>query len=563
MGQGQGPGKPFHFRLGFDTATCDLLILALGAGLLLLPQLGRRALWEPDEGRYSEIPREMLQSGDFVTPRLNGVEYFEKPPLFPWIEAASLRLFGQSEWALRLPVATFAFIGLAAVYATGRRLYGRLAALLSACALATSPLFFGLGQVVSLDMAVSVFLSVALLSFLLATRAPPVWQRRLLLWSFFLAAGGATLTKGLIGIVIPAMVIGAFVVSTRRWRLLASCLQPTGIALFLLVTVPWHLAVAQAHPEFTRFYFIHEHFDRYLTRVHRRYQPPWFFLPVMLVGMLPWSFFVPSAVSSAWKTRSEEDQGTLFLLLWAGVTFLFFSLSDSKLVTYILPVLPPVALILGRYLARAWRLGTAPDVRRAAVALLIFLGPLAVLSFWPVLPHGWRADEVADRLGGYRWALGVALALLAILPLVCLQLRRTRTGIVALVLTAAAFLAILGAAGPRLDSTFSTKPLVELLLKRLSKDDEVVVYRDYLQGLPFYLSRRVTVAAHTGELELGMKREPAVRAWMIDDPEFQRRWRAPRRVFAVVDSRRPNRVAGIRGGRLVARAGNYLLFANR
>ncbi|HEV7518506.1 MAG TPA: glycosyltransferase family 39 protein, partial [Thermoanaerobaculia bacterium] len=146
----------------------DLLLLALGFALLYGPHLGRRALWSPDEGRYAEIPREMVATGDWITPRLNGVKYFEKPPLFYWLEAGALRLFGPGEWAVRLAPALFALLGILAVYAAGRRLFGRQAGLWAGIVLGTSPLWFGLGEAVTLDMAVSALLTGALLAFLFA-----------------------------------------------------------------------------------------------------------------------------------------------------------------------------------------------------------------------------------------------------------------------------------------------------------------------------------------------------------------------------------------------------------
>src|SRR5947199_3447751 len=176
----------------------DLLLLAFGFALLFGPHLGRRALWSPDEGRYAEIPREMVASGDYVTQRLNGIKYFEKPPLFYWAEAGALRLFGPEEWALRLAPALFALLGVLAVYAAGRRLYGRRAGLGAGAVLATSPLWFGLGEAITLDMAVSSLLTLAFLAFLFASRAETVWRRRLWIWAFYAAAALATLTKGLI-----------------------------------------------------------------------------------------------------------------------------------------------------------------------------------------------------------------------------------------------------------------------------------------------------------------------------------------------------------------------------
>jgi len=250
-----------------------MLILTLILGLLFGWGLGQRALWHPDEGRYVEIPREMTVSGDYVTPRLNGVKYFEKPVLFYWLQAGAIKVFGISESAMRLWPAAFALIGCLAVYVAGRKLYDRRTGLIAAAVLATAPLHYFLGRAITLDMALSALLTVALLAFLLGTREPPGRARRHYFWTFYACAALATLTKGLVGMVIPAMVIGAWILILNEWRLLKSIYLPSGLVLFLLVAAPWHIAAARANPEFAQFYFIHEHFQRYLTRVHDRYQP--------------------------------------------------------------------------------------------------------------------------------------------------------------------------------------------------------------------------------------------------------------------------------------------------
>ena len=210
-----------------------MLLLTLILGLLFGWGLGQRALWHPDEGRYVEIPREMTVSGDYVTPRLNGVKYFEKPVLFYWLQAGAIKVFGINEWAMRLWPAAFALIGCLAVYVAGRKLYDRRTGLIAAAVLATAPLHYFLGRAITLDMALSALLTVALLAFLLGTREPPGRARRHYFWTFYACAALATLTKGLIGMVIPAMVIGAWILILNEWRLLRSIYLPSGLVLFL------------------------------------------------------------------------------------------------------------------------------------------------------------------------------------------------------------------------------------------------------------------------------------------------------------------------------------------
>jgi 4-amino-4-deoxy-L-arabinose transferase-like glycosyltransferase len=540
--------------------TRDLLLLFLGWALLYGPHLGRRALWSPDEGRYAEIPREMVATGDWVTPRLNGVKYFEKPPLFYWLEAGALRLFGPHEGSLRLAPALFALLGVLAVYVAGRRLFGRLAGLWAGIVLATTPLWFGLGEAITLDMAVSALLTLALLAFLFATRAADAGERRLWIWAFYAAAALATLTKGLIGIVIPGMVLGAWILLTRQWKAIRLALSPTGIALFLLIAAPWHLLVSRANPEFAWFYFVHEHFLRYTTKVHKRYEPAWFFVPILLGGMLPWTVFLPRAIANAWRTVGEERRALQLLLLWAGLVFAFFSLSDSKLVPYILPVLPPLALLLGRDIAMGAAAWERADRRSWAYLSLLACGVVLGAAFLSLhrIP---KAAASADLLGGFAYALAGSLLLMGIAPLVLDRSGRPRAALVAAALAAFLFLTTLAAGLPRLDAERSVKALAGALRPRLQPGDEVATYRDYFQDLPFYLGRRVTVVAWRGELDYGMQQED-VRGWMIEEDELARRWNGPGRVYLVVDGR-TTLPAALRDGRVLAVSGHERLLVNR
>lgn len=518
----------------------DLVILTLILGALFGFALGERALWDPDEGRYTEIPREMLETGDYVTPRLNGVKYFEKPVLFYWQQALAIKAFGLNEWAARLWPALFALAGCLVVYAAGRRLYGRRAGLLAAGVLATSPLYYFLARVITLDMAVTALLTAAMLAFLMGYRAPPGAARRWYFWGFYALTALATLTKGLIGIVIPGMVIGAWMVLLGQWRLLRSIYLPSGLALFLLIVVPWHVLVSQANPEFAQFYFIHEHFQRYLTTVHQRYQPAWSFIPVLLLGIYPWTAFLLQAIGDAlpdsWRQRRQHPDA-LFLMLWAGVVFAFFSFSSSKLIAYILPVLPPLALLIGRYLAR---LPETPGMRSAWWALL---GAGLALALTLMLMPRWypgegsQAIEFGATFGGLIRAFSGFFLATAIVAAVFIRLRRPAAAVTALVLISAVALSFAAVSFTALDDRYSVKSLVMALKPRLQPADEVMAYRTYYQELPVYLGRRVTVVEWRGELEFGTRQEDTS-AWMIDDATFWRRWQGANNVYLI--TRREN-----------------------
>ena len=510
----------------------DLIILTVLICIFFTFMLENRPLSVPDEGRYVEIPREMVASGNYLTPRLNGVKYFEKPVFFYWLEAFSIKLFGLNEFTLRLWPALFGLFGCLAVAVAGARLFGRRTGLLSAAVLATSLLYYGLSRAIILDMPVSILLTLALLSFLMGTHEAPGLKRRLYLWSFYAFAALAVLTKGLIGIVIPGMVIGAWVLLLGEWRMLKTLYIPSGFALFLLIAAPWHIMVGIANPEFYQFYFIHEHFQRFLTKVHGRYKSFWYFMPIVLLGMFPWSAFLLQAIKhsvpSSWRER-HEHRDALFLILWAGLVFLFFSVSSSKLPPYILPVFPPLALLIGRYLAAAWDCRDFPGLR-AGYATVLTVSLLLAAAFLG-LPYYWPIPAQAQVLGMYRYTIAFTLAIGGAATWGLMRYRRLRWAFIALAMTSALFLTQVNAAAPRVD-TRSVKQLALELKARLRPGDEVASYEEYYQDLPVYLERRITVVDWGGELNFGNSVEDT-KAWMTDGATFWKRWQGPETMYVL------------------------------
>src|SRR6185369_2306622 len=236
------------------------------------------------------------ERGDLITPTLNHVKYFEKPPLLYWINAASLKLFGQTELAARLPSALCGLLTVLATYIIARRLFERRTALISALILGTSAGFVLQSRIILTDMLLTFCLTAALGAFVVAAQREGRRSRALPWYLFYLFCALATLAKGLIGIVFPAGIIFFYLLLSRRWRLLTEMRLGTGLLLFLAVAAPWFVVVSLRNPEFAYFFFIHEHFERFTSTVHGRYQPFWFFVPVLLGTMLPWAFFIPGAL---------------------------------------------------------------------------------------------------------------------------------------------------------------------------------------------------------------------------------------------------------------------------
>jgi len=510
----------------------DLMILTVLTCLFFTFMLGNRPLSVPDEGRYVEISREMAATGNYLTPRLNSVKYFEKPVFFYWLEAFSINLFGLNEFTLRLWPALFALFGCLAIAVAGARLFGRLTGLLGATVLATSLLYYGLSRAIILDMPVSILLTLALLSFLMGTHEAPGLKRRLYLWVFYSFAALAVLTKGLIGIFIPGMVIGAWILLLGEWRMLKTLYIPSGLALFLLIAAPWHIMVGRANPEFYQFYFIHEHFQRFLTKVHGRYKPFWYFMPIVLLGLFPWSAFLVQAIKhnlpSSWRER-HEHRDALFLMLWAGLVFLFFSSSGSKLAPYILPVFPPLALLVGRYLAAAWDSRDFPGLRTGYSIFLV--ASLLLAAAFLGLPYYWPIPAQAQILGVYGYSIASTLAIGGATAWGLARYRNLGWAVVALAITSVLFLMQINAVAPRVDAK-SVKHLAIELKARLKPGDEVASYHEYYQDLPVYLEQRITVVDWGGELNFGNSVEDT-KAWMIDGDTFWQRWQGPATMYVL------------------------------
>ena len=538
----------------------DLLILTLLLGVLFGFKLGDRALWSPEEGHYAEIAREMVASGDYLIPRLAGITFLEKPPLFFWMESAAIRLFGISEWSLRLWPAIFALLGCLAVYFAARKLFGRRTGLVSSAVLATSGLWFVMGHLINLDMAVSVLLGCALLAFLLGTKEPPGYKRRLAMWAFFVFSALATLTKGLIGIVIPGLVIGTWVLLLSEWGIFKTIYLPSGLALFLLTVAPWYILVSQANPEYLKFYFIHEHFQRYLTKQDGPFQQPWAFIPVLLLGMFPWTVFLVQAVIHSlrfpWRQRHRHKE-VMFLILWAGWVFLFFSGSSYKQIPYILPMFPPLAVLMGRYFAAGWDAHHLSGIQSgcwillATISLVVvagLAGPQHYLerySNWPSLevPTN-EATIVSTQQKEYRDLSGLTayiyvqtgiLVVAAVAALLLGKRQAFRWGFILLTLAWALFLVVSNSSLSLLDDRRSIKSLATVLKSQLHPADEVAMYHSYYQDLPVYLRRPVTVVGWKGDLQFGIQVDERSGGWMVDDATFWNRWNSPATVYALTD----------------------------
>ena len=512
----------------------DLLLLVACCGFLCFHGLGAFGLVGADEPRYAQVAREMLERSDWITPTLLGKPWLEKPVLYYWEAMLSFRAFGVSDWAARIPAAFDAAVLIAAVYFFLRR-FRNGSELDGALIIASSAGVVGFAHAAATDMPLSACFAIALLGWY-------AWYEsagRVYLGAFYIFLGLGTLAKGPVAPALAAVIILLFLAVKRDWYVIVRTLWIPGIVLYLAVALPWYVAVQLRNPEFFRFFILEHNLARFSTGVYHHPQPFWFFLPVFLLAMMPWTFVLVLAVvervrqiwlagavpngsgrlaevSASLKrcpdtkrggapTKTEKRSWPLFLLIWMVIPILFFSASQSKLPGYILPAVPAGALLVAEYLAslggvkgfnaenaevsqrsrdeRMW-----PPLFACTHGVLCGLLIFGALSAAAVATHhhlvGGTGTWVAAVISAV-FALGIGAALLSRAGLRLLS----RVTVFAVVVSVAA---VIRSAAPVIDATQSARPIAESILGFSHEAVPIALYhvsRVQEYGLEFYLNR--------------------------------------------------------------------------
>ena len=488
--------------------------------------LGLRPLYKADETRYAEIPREMVASGDWITPRLNGFKYFEKPPLQYWATGLFFETLGTMDWTSRLWAALTGFAGILLVLGVGNRLFGPPAGLLAAAVLAGSPAYVAAAQINTLDMGLTFFLSGAV--FALALGYP------MLFWA---CCAFAVLSKGLVGIVLPLATLALYILLKRDWRLVRDLRPISGPIVFLLISAPWFVAVSLRNPEFAHFFFIQEHFQRFTTEMHQRDAPAWFFLGVLAAGFLPLLLPVLAAWWQGLRSKAPTFDAAFWLALWALVVLVFFSVSSSKLPPYILPVFPALAVLAGRYLAET-RLLTAQAVIVAAlgIAAAVLLpgrGGPAYAAYVPWLAAAGAVAAAFAVLSFFKKFSVIGLAAAGFL---------------------ATQLAIIGHG--TISERFSAAALIASIEPKPPASAPVYAVDIYDHSLPWYLRRPVTMVAYRDEFGAAVEWDPAL--FIRDLSSFERLWREHKEAYAFVGVGEFDRLAARLPMQPIARDARYV-----
>lgn len=509
------------------------LLLILGfVWVQFFLSLGGLGLVGPDEPRYAQVAREMLASGDFVTPRYFGDPWLEKPVLYYWAASATYWLFGVNEFGARLPSALAAVLGVFCVYLVGRQRKGSLEGLFSCLILAASILYFSLARAASTDMVFSAAMAVAWTAlFFLLFGEKGLWRepsasgsQRGLLLVFYAFLGLATLAKGPAGLVLPLLSLAVFLGVTGRMELAARFRPVAGVLVLLAVVLPWYGLCTLANGwGFVEEFLIRHNLERFFTDRYEHPQPFWFFPAVVLIGFFPWSLqLIPSARGlfrhgDRWRSLAAAQD--LFLWLWLLTPLVVFSLSRSKLPGYLLPAAPAIALLIGHQV-RLWLKPDPGGARPPWFKDFFFYQALCLVVTGLALPfYATRLNLPGESLAGAASGLLAGTGLLALL----FYWRRRRTASVACYLAAVALAVILVTGGvfAQVDAAESSRQLATYLQEEEGfRDQPLFVYgisRNVAYGLGFYLNSPARIVYSEGDVHYSRGRE----AFFVTSPDFE------------------------------------------
>jgi len=475
------------------------------SGLALLWHLGGYPLVQPDEGRNAEVAREMDAADSWLIPTLNGIPYLDKPALYFKLVGFSMGFLGRSEWAARLPSALFGLATLGVVFAFCKRHYKTARAATAVIVVATSPLYIMYSRLVIFDMALTFFITAAVLAGFCAEMHPGAVR-----WRWYAAgaaaAGLGTLIKGPVGFIAPALVLTVFFVLEGRHDALRRLFAPLNLLIFSAIVLPWFVAVSYRFSDFPYYGVVEESILRYTTDKFNRNQPLYFYPAVLVLGFFPWSVLLLDPLSRAGRAYARLERVERLCLLWMGVILVFFSLSHSKLPGYLLILAAPIGVLGSRCFDSArmeHSLGVPAVIRRTCLALAILCAGSAAALALVALPPELRPQApqlhapVMEELT-QRWAfIAGALGLLAILQ-VCAW--RTHNALAALAaFTAFPLLLTVAGFGPWLrEAERRSARSLAVAVDSRAPGAEVVCLRCYPTALPFYLGRTITVVSELG-----------------------------------------------------------------
>jgi 4-amino-4-deoxy-L-arabinose transferase-like glycosyltransferase len=480
--------------------------LALAFIIVSLFALGARTLVPPDEGRYAEMAREMFTSGDWVTTRLNGIKYFEKPPLQTWMNALTFTLFGLGDWQARLWTGLCGIFGVLLTGYTGYKVFGQRVGFYAALVLGSCFYWVACSQINSLDMSLSGMMTLALCALLLAQRdGASALERRNWMLACWAGMALSVLAKGLIGLVLPGAILVFYTIFSRDWNIFARLHMGKGLLLFLAIAAPWFVLVGLANPEQPHFFFVHEHFDRFLLKEHHREAAWWIFFALLAAGSVPWAGVLVQSLALGARREGGVFQPRIMLLVWTVFIVLFFTKSSSKLPGYILPVFPAVALLVGHYLDVGTR---RSRMLTAALTALLGVVLLVTVLYMPEMAKHSGEDVLFKQY--QPWVLAAGFVALAGGALALLYARQMQRDLMVLALAVTGFAAtelMLAGFEPIAQARAGTY-LLPAIKREVTPATRIYSVGIYEQSLTFYLQRPVTLVDYWDEFTFGLKQQP-------------------------------------------------------
>lgn len=501
-----------------------LLLIAIGAIMFLL-NLGGASLWDVDEGRNTTCAHEMLEADNWIVPTFNGKLRVDKPALLYWLQILAYRTFGVNEFAGRLPSALAALITVLLTYELARSMFSRTTGLLAAVVVATTPMLCGAARFANPDALLNCFTVSTLAIFWFGHQARRWWWFGLV----GVSAGMAVLAKGPVGLVLPCTVVGLYLVWQREWRFAIDLRWSIAHVCFVVTALPWYVWVGiETKAEFLVGFLWRHNVERGMSAMENHHGFPGYYLVILLVGMLPWSIFLPAAwwfgfwsclqspwprVRGLWTAAAETSETSAapayrFLACWIAVYLIFFSAAATKLPNYALPAVAPCAILMGRFLQR-WQSGALPMPRwflMSSTACLALIGVAFVLGLGIAGGVG-EAPFLRGRFfQGLEWWAFVGLAPILAAAVGWRYLCKQQTGrfMTAVTVAAIAMIAPLAAFGSAIFDRYKAPRALTEQADLLRRDEDIRIgcWRvEHLPSLNFYVQRNVQHLHEEGEIE--------------------------------------------------------------
>ena len=532
---------------------------------------GIPTLFSPDEGRYAEIAREIVVNRQYIVPYLDGVIYFEKPPLMYWIFALSLKIFGMNEWAVRLPNPFLSLIGIWLVYISCIIVYkSRSIARWSAIISGTSLLYLGTARYLNLDAGVNFFITVTMLCFWISRQYKKKLSNNLWLLNSFIFAGLAVMSKGLIGIIFPMIIIGVWSIITCQRKILGDIRLYLGLCIVAIISVPWIISVNNKHPGFWYYYLIIQQILRYLTDEQSRQMSTTIYFSIIIIGFFPWCGFLPQGIKRVITRRCNNCKNSIndwFLLTWGGSIILFFGFSHSMLIGYLMPIIIPFSILIVRYIdSIIGKKSLIPNTTKLSIILTLILFSIIAIGFI-IIPFIPKFSIFFIQIACYYWPAAIICILVVFLGYRFLYKNNLKS-IMILFTIAMTIIVNLGFCGAEYLAQKSVKSLIKILLPLLEKNSNAIVanYGEYFYDSQFYLNRLTWIIDNFGELKSTSKMpNSGAKDRLYSSKKFWPIWKnSHHRIFILINKKEYNNyfLSGKQNGFLLGKTPKYFLLYN-